>query len=171
MSRIHREKKSNDIETRETPPVVYRPFDELFDDFNRSFEELMRPWFDIVPSRRTLGLGAVTRLPKVDLVDNGDSYSVTADIPGLSKDQVNLNITKEGLEIHGEVEEEREEKEKNYLHRERSYTSFRRYIVFPSEVIPEKAEADIKKGILTLKVPKKEPTPAEEPVKVDIKEE
>lgn len=118
MSRIRGEKKSTEIEPKETRPIVYRPFDELFDDFSRSFDELMRPWFDIVPSRRTLELGAVTRFPKVDLADNGDSYTVTAELPGLSKDQVNLNITKNSLEISGEVKEEMEEKEKNYLHRE-----------------------------------------------------
>jgi HSP20 family protein len=170
MARTRGEKKSNEIEPKETKPVVYRPLDEVFDDFSRSFEELMRPWFEIVPSRRILELGPVTRFPKLDLADNGDSYTVTAELPGLSKDQVNLNITKDGLEIRGEVKEEKEEKEKNYLHRERSYTSFRRYVAFPDEVLPEKAEADISKGILTLKVPKKEPTPVEEPVKVDIKE-
>jgi HSP20 family protein len=106
----------------------------------------------------------------VDLVDNGDSYTVTAELPGLSKDQVTLNVTKDGLDIIGEVKEEKEEKDKNYLHRERSYSAFRRCVVFPEEVIPDKAEAEMKKGILTVKLPKKEPTPKEEPVKVDIKE-
>ena len=163
-------KKSTEIEPKETRPVAYRPLDEIFDDLNRSIEELMRPWFEIVPSKRILELEPVTRFLRLDLADNGDSYTVTAELPGLSKDQVNLNITKDGLEIGGEVKEEKEEKKKNYLHREKSYTSFRRYVAFPDEVLPEKAEANINKGILTLKVPKKEPTPVEEPVKVEVKE-
>lgn len=170
MSKAEDKKGSNEIEPFESRRYIYRPFEDIFEDFSRSFDALMKPWFDIVPSRRLVEFRPLTRFPRLDLEDTGEGYTVTAEVPGLSKDQVNLNITKDSLEISGEISEEKEEKDKNYLHRERSYQSFRRCIVFPEEVIPEKADAEIKKGVLTLKVPKKEPTPKEEPVKVDIKE-
>lgn len=157
--------------TTETIRPISRTLDDIFEDFRRSVEYFMRPWYEIVSPRWFEKYEQLTRHPKVDLVDHGDSYTVTAELPGLSRDQVKLNVTKDGLDISGEVKEEKDEKDKNYIHRERSYSSFRRCIAFPEEVIPDKAEAEIKKGILTVKVPKKEPSPKEEPVKVDIKEE
>ncbi|MGQ9722314.1 MAG: Hsp20/alpha crystallin family protein [Candidatus Jordarchaeum sp.] len=171
MSKTEDKKESTEIEPFGSRRDIYRPFEDIFEDFRKSFDALLRPWFDIVPARRIVEFRPLSRFPRLDLEDNGDGYTVTAEVPGLSKDQVNLNLTKDSLDISGEISEEKEEKDKSYLHRERSYQSFRRCIVFPEEVIPEKAEAEIKKGILTLKVPKKEPTPKEEPVKVDIKEE
>ncbi|MFB0562363.1 MAG: Hsp20/alpha crystallin family protein [Candidatus Lokiarchaeia archaeon] len=170
MSDVEDKKESTDIEPTEERRMIYRPFDDIFEDFRRSFEALMRPWNEIIPARRFIELRPMVRFPRLDLEDTGDGYTVTAEIPGISKDYIDLNITKDNLDIRGEMKEEKEEKDKNYLHRERSYESFRRCVVFPEEVIPEKAEAEVKKGILTIKVPKKEPTPVEEPVKVDVKE-
>ncbi|MEM2143910.1 MAG: Hsp20/alpha crystallin family protein [Candidatus Jordarchaeaceae archaeon] len=153
----------------ETIRPASRLLDQIFEDFKRSVEYLMKPWYDVVLPQWFERLEPIAWHPKVDLADNGDSYTVTVEVPGLSKDQIQLNMTKDALEISGEAKEEREEKGKNYLHRERSYSSFRRCIAFPEEVIADKAEAEIKKGILTVKVPKKAPTPTEQ-VKVDVKE-
>ncbi|MEM3594292.1 MAG: Hsp20/alpha crystallin family protein [Candidatus Jordarchaeaceae archaeon] len=166
-----RDKDPTEIEPFRRRADIFRSFEEIFDDFTRSFEAFMKPWELILPSKRLREFGPEMRYPRIDLEDNGDSYTVTAELPGLSKDQVDIKMTKDSLEISGEAKEEKEEKDKNYIHRERTYASFRRRIAFPEEVIPEKAEADMKKGILTVKVPKKEPTPAEKPVKIEIKEE
>jgi len=176
MSDVKEPEKESEETTEITPKTtgtlrpVSRTLDDIFEDFRKSVEYLMRPWYEVVSPRWFEEYEPIARYPKLDLVDNGDSYTVTAELPGLSKDKVKLNVTKDGLDIRGEVEEEKEEKDKNYLYRERSYSAFRRYVVFPEEVIPDKVEAEIEKGILTLKVPKKEPTPKEVPVKVDIKE-
>lgn len=125
------------------------------------------PWLEVVPSRRIVEFRSVgTCYPRMDMEDSGDSFKVTAEIPGLSKDDVKVNVTKDTLEISGEI---KEEGDKNYLYRERPY-EFSRCICFPEEVIPDKVEAEAKNGILTLKVPKKTPTIKEKPVKVDIKE-
>jgi len=171
VKRTKDKKEPTEIEPTGKRTEVFRPFEDIFDDFSRSFEALMKPWEQIIPSRRPTEFRPEVRYPRLDLEDSGESYTVTAELPGLSKDQVDIKLTKDSLDISGEAKEEKEEKDKNYLHRERSYASFRRRIVFPEEVIPEKAEADMKKGVLTLKVPKKEPTPEEKPVKVKIKEE
>ncbi|MEM2969105.1 MAG: Hsp20 family protein, partial [Candidatus Bathyarchaeia archaeon] len=71
--------------------------------------------------------------------------------------------------IRAERKEEKEEKRRNYIHRERAYSSIQRYIAFPEEVIPAKAEGSMKDGVLELKVPKKEPKAAETPHKVELK--
>jgi len=145
-----------------------RGIDNIFDEFRRSFDNLMQPffpWTTDIEQAMTLP----TRYAPVDLVDNGDSYTVTAELPGFNKDQVDVQVDNEGLSIKAECKEEKEEKRKNYLHRERAYSSMQRYISFPEEVVPAKVEGSMKEGVLELKVPKKEPKPEEKPRKVELK--
>jgi HSP20 family protein len=163
-------KESTEIEPKEKRIWVYRPFEELFEelfeDFSKILENYPRESLEDF-SKQIIRFRPITRFPKLDIEDIGDSYKVTADMPGVPKDKVNINVTRDSLEIIGG--EEKEEKEKSYLHRERFYESFRRYVVFPEDVVPDKVEAEIKDGILTVKVPKRERTAREEPVRVEIK--
>ena len=142
--------------------------DSIFDEFRRSFDDLMQPFFPF-----TTDIEQAVRLPiryaPVDLVDNGDSYTVTAELPGFTKDQVNVQVDNEGLSIRAECKEEKEEKQKNDLHRERAYSAMRRYIAFTEEVVPAKVEGSMKEGVLEIRVPKKEPKPEEKPRKVELK--
>ncbi|MCW3996555.1 MAG: Hsp20/alpha crystallin family protein [Candidatus Bathyarchaeota archaeon] len=154
---------------RRTEPFgLARGIDSIFDEFRRSFDDLMRPFFPWTTGMEQ-GTTLPTRYAPVDLVDNGDSYTITAELPGFNKDQVEVQVDKEGLSIKAECKEEKEEKAKNYLHRERAYSSMQRYIAFPEEVVPAKAEGSMKDGVLELKVPKKEPKPEEKPRKVELK--
>lgn len=144
-----------------------RGIDDILNEFRRSFDDLMRPFFPLTEiDQWTM---PPTRYAQVDLVDNGDSYTVTAELPGFNKDQVDVQVNKDGLSIKATCEEQKEEKQKNYLHRERAYSSMQRYVAFPEEAIPTKVEGTMKDGILELKVPKKEPKPEEKTHKVEIK--
>ncbi|MEM2107698.1 MAG: Hsp20/alpha crystallin family protein [Candidatus Bathyarchaeia archaeon] len=150
------------------PFSISQQLDRLFEEFHRSFNDMLRPFFPIGPI-----IAEETALPMryaaVDLIDNGDSYTVTAELPGFSKDMVDVQVTKDGVTIRAERKEEKEEKRRNYVHRERAYSSMQRYIAFPEEVIPAKAEGSMKDGVLELRVPKKEPKAAEAPHKVELK--
>ncbi|MEM4246838.1 MAG: Hsp20/alpha crystallin family protein [Candidatus Woesearchaeota archaeon] len=150
------------------PFSLSRQFDRLFEEFRQSFDDLLRPF---LPTAYTIAEAPEmsTRYAAVDLIDNGDSYTVTAELPGFSKDMVDIQVTKDGATIRAERKEEKEEKRRNYIHRERAYSSIQRYIAFPEEVIPAKAEGSMKDGVLELKVPKKEPKAAETPHKVELK--
>ncbi|MGB9841525.1 MAG: Hsp20/alpha crystallin family protein [Candidatus Bathyarchaeales archaeon] len=150
------------------PFSISRQFDRLFEEFRQSFDDLLRPFFPIA-STIAEAPEMPTRYAAVDLIDNGDSYTVTAELPGFSKDMVDIQVTKDGVTIRAERKEEKEEKRRNYIHRERAYASMQRYIAFPEEVIPAKAEGSMKDGLLELKVPKKEPKAAEAPHKVELK--
>lgn len=145
-----------------------RGIDDIFSEFRRSFDDLMKPFFPL-----TTEIEQWTKLPtryaQVDLVDNGESYTVTAELPGFNKEQVDVQINKDGVAIKAEYKEEKEEEQKNYLYRERAYSTMQRFIAFPEEVTPEKAEGTMKDGILELKIPKKEPKPEEKLHKVEIK--
>jgi HSP20 family protein len=144
-----------------------RGIDDIFGEFRRSFDDLMAPFFPLTEIEQELRLP--TRYAQVDLIDNGDSFTVNAELPGFTKDQVDVQINKDGLAIRAECKEDKEDKRKNYLHRERAYSSLQRFIAFPEEVNPAKVEGSMKEGVLELKVPKKEPKPEEKPRKVELK--
>ncbi len=110
-----------------------------------------------------------TRYAFVDLVDNGDEYLVTAELPGFNKEAVDVQVNKEGLLIRAEWKNQTEQKGKNYLHRERAYSAFERVIGFPEEVNPSKAEGQMKDGVLEIKIPKREAKPEERLTKVALK--
>jgi HSP20 family protein len=156
------------IARRQERNDLSRGIDSMFDEFRRSFDDLMRPFFPLTTDIEQ-AMTLPTRYAAVDLVDNGDSYMVTAELPGFTKDQVDVQINKDGLSIQAECKQDKEEKRKNYLHRERAYSSMQRYISFPEEVVPAKVEGAMKEGVLEIKVPKKEPKPEEKPRKVELR--
>jgi len=149
-------------------PGFLRDYDTIFNEFRRSFDNLMRPFFPVEISRTISGLRPIRYAP-TDLVDEGDSYSIQIELPGLAGDDIDLQINNSGLTLRAEKEQDSEEREKNYLHRERYYASFARDISFPEEVDPDKVEASMDKGVLQLKIQKKEPLPEERPRKIEIK--
>jgi len=154
------------ITKRREQEGLERGIDDMFSEFRRSFDDMMRPFFPLAEIEQELRLP--TRYAQVDLVDNGDSFAVNAELPGFTKDQVDVQINKDGVAIRAECKNEKEDKRKNYLHRERAYSSLQRFIAFPEEVDPTKVEGSMKEGVLELKVPKKEPKPEEKPRKVAL---
>src|SRR5512138_2733058 len=109
------------ITKRREQEGLERGIDDMFSEFRSSFDDLMRPFFPLSDAVQDLRLP--TRYAQVDLIDNGDSFTVNAELPGFTKDQVDVQINKDGLAIHAECKEEKEGKRKNYLHRERAYSS------------------------------------------------
>ncbi len=112
---------------------------------------LMRPW------PQWFGLPDV-REPSTDLVDAGNEYRVHAEIPGVPKENLNITIAARGIEIEGEAKTDIEEEKEGFVRRERSYSRIHRSLPFPEEVIPDKAEATLKDGLLEVRIPKKTPT-------------
>ncbi|MHA1385438.1 MAG: Hsp20/alpha crystallin family protein [Candidatus Helarchaeota archaeon] len=102
----------------------------------------------------------------MDLIDKGDKYSIIAEIPGIPKEDINIEITKNVLEIKAENKTVKEEKKEGYIKRERGQRSFYRRVVLPEEIIADKIEAELKNGILSIDIPKKEPEPKK---KIEIK--
>ena len=94
-------------------------------------------------------------VPKIEVLQHNDDLSVRADLPGLKKDEVKVELTKEALTISGERKEEKEDKSKTYYRIERRYGSFERSVALPSAVDAGKAKASYKDGILEISLPKK----------------
>jgi HSP20 family protein len=119
-----------------------------------------RPWRPLTPSARE---------PYADVIDTGTELKAVVELPGVAKEDITINATSDTLEISAETKTEKEEKEGEYVYRERGYASFKRVLDLPAEVIPEKTEAVFNNGVLEVVMPKKEPTPAEKKVKVGVK--
>ncbi|NLE06455.1 MAG: hypothetical protein GX638_16845, partial [Crenarchaeota archaeon] len=76
-------------------PELSRVIDDVFDDFRKSFDDIMTPFFPFPPEMEQW-TKLPTRYAHIDLVDNGEHYTVTAELPGFNKDQVDVQIDKEG---------------------------------------------------------------------------
>lgn len=94
---------------------------------------------------------------KVDLQNNEKEYVIDADLPGIDKDDIKLEIRDDYLTIGFEVNSEKtdEDKEKNYVHKERSYQSMQRRFYLPN-ADEEKIQAKLVNGVLNVTVPKNE---------------
>ena len=92
----------------------------------------------------------------IDIREEGNNLVIEADLPGVKKENIEINIDEDRLTIKAETKKAREEKREGYLRRERSYSGFYRSITLPASVVPEKAKASYKDGILRIVVPKKE---------------
>jgi len=167
--------KEGEIKPKEGTAVARRPseswlssgFDSMFDDFRRSFDDLMAPFLPFRSSLATFE-DLPTRYALCDLIDKGNHYMVRAELPGYSKDTVDIQVSNDHLELKAEMKREEEEKAEDYLHRERTYSSCQRSIAFPEEIIPSKVKAEMKDGILEIRAPKKSPKPEETMRKVKI---
>ena len=149
-------------------PELFIGFDTIFDEFRRSFDDLMTPF---LPMRTYLPrtFGIPIRAPLVDVIDEDNQYVIKTELPGFNKNDVDIELNKDTMVLKAEKKSEEEEKSKNYLHRERFYTSCERTVNFPEEVDPSKVEGTMDNGVLELKIPKKEPKPEEKMRKVQLK--
>jgi len=126
------------------------PFYGLQQEMNRLFDEFTQN----IEFPSVLGNGQ-RFTPRVDVKETDTALEVTAELPGIREEDVDLTITQNALTIKGEKRVEKEEKKENYYRMERSYGSFSRSIPLPREMVDtEKAEATFKEGVLTITLPK-----------------
>ena len=124
--------------------------DDIFDKFT-SHWPFMRPTFGNIESTE-LSLN-----PKVDIVEDDKSYKLSAELPGLELENINLDLSDGVLTLSGEKKTEKEEsKEGNYHMTERSYGYFKRSFSLPPSIEEDKIKADFKKGVLSVSMPKSE---------------
>ena len=93
-------------------------------------------------------------MPPADVSETDNAYEITAELPGMDEKNVEVKVANGVLTIRGEKQDEKEEKKKGYHMRERSYGSFERSFQVPDGVDADKIEANFKKGVLTVILPK-----------------
>ncbi|HZD54951.1 MAG TPA: Hsp20/alpha crystallin family protein [Candidatus Aquicultoraceae bacterium] len=129
----------------------FRDLSAIQDRMNQIFEDALSR-----TRGREEGLRAGMWTPAVDIYENNDSVVVKAELPGVNKDQISVEVKDGILSLRGERKFEKEVQEENYHRVERSYGSFQRSFSLPVSVDQEKVTARFLDGVLEVKLPKKE---------------
>ena len=138
---------------------------DIFDEMRRFQREIERMFWDFDRDFRSRSFGEFrdVREPIVDVWEDGDHVFVTAELPGVKKDNIDLNVGEQSVEIKASVEQ-KEDKEGMRM---RSYRSFYKSVALPAKVDPDSAEATFSNGILEIKLNKLESSKRK---KIQIKE-
>jgi HSP20 family protein len=127
-----------------------REYSTLQNEMNRLFNTV----FD-APSPG--GNGALRRwMPAMDLVESGDHFVLRADLPGLSEEDVRIELEDQTLVISGERKAEHEDGKEGYYRLERAFGSFSRTLQLPKGIDPESVTARFDRGVLEVRIPKPE---------------
>jgi HSP20 family protein len=143
--------------------VRWEPVREL-----NSLQQEMNRLFSSFFETPTAGNGASYArrwIPAMDLVETGDEYVLTADLPGLSQDDINLEFEDNVLTVSGERKSEHTERKEGFYRLERAAGSFSRSLTLPEGVDAEAVKATFDKGVLEVRIPKPE---QRKPTKVAI---
>ena len=126
----------------------YDPFNDLVDDIFKGF--LVRP------VAYEGGRSEVLPRVKVDVAEKNGAYKVTAELPGVKKDDISVSIDGSQVTLTAEVKQEKEaSQDERVLHTERVFGKVTRSFTLPQEVDEAKAEAKFRDGVLELTLPKK----------------
>ena len=118
-----------------------------------NFGRRVNPFFNFFDNES--GLERVWQ-PKINVLDLEERYEISAELPGMSRDAVSIELNQNILKISGEKKVEHEDKELNFFRRERSYGTFSRSFKLGPEVESEKIDAKFDNGVLTISIPKGE---------------
>lgn len=140
------------------PRRGFRPFSRDFDRFFTDFGWGLQPAEE---------LDDAAWAPKVDIYETENAYVLNAELPGLTKDQIDIDINDNTLTLKGEKKFEEKVEKDNYVRIERSYGNFSRSFALSDDVNPEGITANYKEGVLEVTLPKKEEAKPKE-IKVEI---
>jgi len=143
---------------------VWEPY-RGFKPFSRDFDKFINE-FGVGPQQAE-GLNEGTWSPKVDIYETDESYVLNAELPGLKKEDIQIDLNDNTLTLKGERKFEEKVEKDNYVRVERSYGSFTRSFVLSDNVNPENIKATYKDGVLEVTLPKKEEAKPKE-IKVEI---
>lgn len=119
------------------------PMGWLRNEIDRIFE---------TPNRRILSWPErdLTPVPALEMTENDANYRLSAELPGLAREDIEISVADGVLTLSGEKKEEKEENDKGFLLSERRYGAFQRQVALPSDVDPDGITAQFKDGVLTI---------------------
>lgn len=123
------------------------PFLDLHREVNRLFDDSFRAMGSNGP-----GQGAMMGMPRIDVHEAGETLEISAELPGVAQEDVDLRLEGEMLIISGEKRREHEDKQAHVL--ERSYGAFSRSIQLPFQPDPDQVHADFTNGVLKISLPR-----------------
>jgi len=120
-------------------------------EMNRMFDEFFRGG-----NGEAARTGMSSWTPAVDIHETDDGYVIKAELPGVSKDDVSIDVHQNTLTLRGQRKHEAEEKNERYHRVERAYGTFQRSFTLPAVIDQDKVQATYKDGVLELHLPKSE---------------
>lgn len=130
---------------------MQKTMDRALDDFGRPRQVRLLPEEgDIIPSGY--------RKPYLDIIEKENEIIAKIEMPGLKKDDIQINLTNDRLEVSADIKKEKEKSEEGYIYKERHHEKYYRSVLLPSSIDPDNSKADYENGILEIKMPKTEIT-------------
>jgi HSP20 family protein len=142
--------------TRDWDPFgnLHREFDELFNALRSGVWGYPSRGRPALPADHARSDAAQFLAPAIDIAEKDGAYEITAEMPGISADDIHVAVADGRLTIAGEKKEERKEEKEGYHLSERRFGTFQRRFTLPEGIEAEKIAADFKDGVLTISVPK-----------------
>lgn len=147
--------------TQPVPVMQKSSLPSSYSDIDRMFSRFMRGWpfgWPDVHSSEPRALRAFEHVPNVEVRENGKSYSVAVELPGLDEKDVKVTVEGDMLTISGEKKVEKADEKTHFS--ERSYGSFTRSFTLPPDADRNAVAAHFSKGVLTLEIAKSSGAPA-----------
>jgi len=146
--------------TTKKKSVGITPWTSSWMDIDKSIDNFRRDMEKAFSSFPSIQFPTMSNMPQTscDVIDEGKQFRVKMDIPGVKKNEINLNVSNNSLEVSAEHKEESEEKKKNYLKKERNQVSFYRTLPLSENVVSAKVKAKLSDGVLDITLPKSKPT-------------
>lgn len=141
------------------PKMMFREMERMLEEFNEEFD------YPLWPSMLT----SPPRFPAIDVKEEEKQYVVMADLPGMSRDEVNVMVGNGILDISAKRQQDSEEEKEGYVRKERGYYSFHRRLALPEDAEEEGVDAKLEEGVLKLSIPKKKKEEKETKKKVEVK--
>ena len=148
--------------------TTYSPYSvaTFMDDF---FDSSLERFFGLNGSSGMRGRGGRSSSPAINIKETDEAFTLEVAVPGMKKEDFNIDVEDNALIISAEQQEENEDKQDNYHRREFSYSSFRRSFSLPDNVNDEDISAKYEDGLLCIELPKKTPEQEESKKrKIDI---
>lgn len=152
------EGKALPVQRTEMPVLERSPLLQLHREIDRAFDDVFRgfPFSTGGFGRSLASLASSDWLkPTMDIAASDKEYTLTAELPGVTDNDVHLELEGDILKIRGEKKQEKEEKEKDFYRVERSYGSFQRTLSLPEDADQAGIGAKFRNGVLTVSIPRK----------------
>jgi len=147
-------KKSTTLPTI-TPADIWEGFNDVFERFRRDFQNQILPSTEALD--KVLSTVPKTRAPLVDLQNRGKDYLLKAEMPGFKKQDIEIQVYEDAVEISGSVGWKYDSKNEKYVCKERACETFYRMVQLPEEIKVDDVTADLKDGVLEVTLQKKAP--------------
>lgn len=153
----------------ESKPKLWPDMDQIRNEMNEMMREMFSGnWFSFPNLRKMEQMLPTNFQPSLNVRSEGSHLVVETAVPGIDKKDIHLTVTRDSLTLRGEYKKEEKSEKDKVFHSEMHYGSFYRSVALPAEVDANKVKAELKDGMLTIRMPMLKPENHQQ-VKIDVK--